>query len=109
MRTPGIISAAALLGACATPQASSDGYVFGEPEFTRTSMTMEIVIHDDLLKLRRSIPNGHVAFGRELMAWSAIDLNRNHCEVQIIDPRHTYAPEALGHELTHCIYGRWHD
>ena len=46
------------------------------------------------------------AEGRDLMAWSV--LRPSGCEVHIVDPAVKYAPEWIGHEIVHCVYGRFH-
>jgi len=47
-----------------------------------------------------------VSDGRELMAWSII--RAGNCEVHIVDPSRSYQPQWTGHEVTHCIWGRFH-
>lgn len=100
--------ALAILAGCKGPAA--DGYKFEGAEYERAHVTLRIVTHDDLPSLRLAAlgAGAQVEQGREIMAWSLISGDRATCTVHVVNPRRSYAPEWLGHELAHCIYGRWH-
>ncbi len=93
---------------------AADGYVFGDPSFERSKLEVEVVLlqstaaleraHKEALATRRG---ARVAAGRELAAFSI--LSEAGCTIYAIDPKVSYKPEFLGHELAHCIYGEWHD
>jgi hypothetical protein len=104
-----LLAAAVLLLSSCEPGGSSgkDGYTFGEPEFTRTEMRLTVVVHPDVEALRRALPgNVRLDGGRELMAFGI--LRQGACEVHVVDPGRAYQPEWMGHELAHCVWGRWH-
>lgn len=103
-----MLAAALALAGCDQPR-GADGYVFGEPEFTRTDMRLEVVLHENLRSLRSALPAGHVETGREAMAWGRVYPDEARCEVHILHPARSYRPEWIGHEIAHCIHGRWHD
>mgnify|MGYP001202550454 CR=1 FL=1 len=94
------------LAACNPSNEAADGYAFGTPEYTATDLHLQIVPHDDLPSLRAAMPAGNEVEGREVMAWSRLYSDR--CEVHIVSPAKTYLPEWIGHEIAHCIHGRWH-
>lgn len=103
--------ALALLAGCDQP--SADGYAFGAKEFTHTAPAIRFVVHRSLTDLRNAAPfdiNAQArSQGRELMAWSTLSgPGHTSCTVHIVDPAVSYQPEWIGHEVTHCIYGRWH-
>jgi hypothetical protein len=97
-----LIFAGLLLSSC-NPVAS-DGYVFEKKEFDRKQFATVIVVHPSLKELRESGPRVE---GRDLMAYGI--LSKGKCEIHIVDPEVSYEPKWMGHELAHCIYGRWHE
>lgn len=97
------------LAGCEQGQRGADGYVFGEPEYTLTDMQLRVVLYDDLITLRKALPAGHLMDGHEAMAWGRLSPTEGRCEVHIVRPARAYLPEWIGHEIAHCIHGRWHD
>ena len=89
---------------------SADGYQFAGKEFDNTDTKIEFVIHPSYRDLRKSARDSGIENNKSVMAFSTLtghDYKR--CVVHIIDPNVSYAPEYIGHEIVHCIYGRWHD
>ena len=84
--------------------ASADGYTFGKAEWIRTDSKISFVIHPSAKALQAAFPGGKGT--DKLAAWSLI--RGDTCIVHIIDPAVSYEPEYIGHEITHCVYGRWH-
>jgi len=82
-----------------------DGYTFEEKEKEELSFMVRVIPHNSLEDLRASFPQ-KVENGRELQAYSIID--GRVCEIHVINPEQLYAPEWLGHELSHCVWGRFH-
>lgn len=90
---------------------AADGYVFQRKEWVQWNPETRIVEHASHRELLAAMPEGTRPRGggsRRVQAWSNISADR-FCEIHIVDPSVSYAPEAIGHELVHCIYGRWHD
>jgi len=86
-----------------------DGYAFERKEYTQTRLDVRIVEHASYRELLAAMPNGGPPRAvRKVQAWSNISPD-GFCEIHIIDQSVSYTPEAIGHELAHCIYGRWHD
>lgn len=88
---------------------AKDGYTFGKTEFVHEDVQIRVVVHRDQPELEREAERlGALANMDDRV--SAFSLIRGKtCEIHILDPRYHYRPELIGHELTHCIYGRWHD
>lgn len=106
------VSPLALMACNGQPEAS-DGYRFQHAEFVHLEPEVTFVVHRNLDDLRRHAPsaaNAQLEGGRRaLFAWSVLTgPTHNRCEVHIVDPTVSYEPEWIGHEVAHCIYGRWH-
>ena len=102
-----VLAALALLAGCKQP--ATDGYRFESPEYERDAVLVRVATHRSLAELRAAAPASAHEDGRALMAWAEIAPDRASCTIHIISPTTTaYAPEWLGHELAHCLYGRWH-
>lgn len=84
---------------------ASDGYRYERGEAGPVRKIV-IVEHGSLVELRSAAPGAAAVEGRELMAWSL--LNGERCEVHVVDPVVKYMPEWIGHEIVHCLKGRWH-
>lgn len=89
---------------------SADGYKFEEKEFESLTPNIEFVPVENKAELvqRFKAANGHIPEDRELQAFSILYPDTNTCIVFIIDPVRSYEPEWIGHEVVHCIYGRFH-
>lgn len=44
----------------------------------------------------------------DLQAYSTYNESGTRCTINIVDPKEQYRPQWLGHELVHCLYGKWH-
>jgi hypothetical protein len=96
----------------------ADNYHFGKKEFERTEITIKIVLlhdRDELITAAEefgleavSLNSGPFALKSTVEAFSLIDKDENKCTIYMKDPDWRYEPESYGHELAHCIWGRWH-
>lgn len=101
------IFAALMLAGCR--QQGADGYAYEHGEFDRRQIAVSVVEHPSLADLRAEAARRGVSDGdREIMAFGLVSTDRPACEIHIVDPSRDYRPEWIGHELTHCIRGRWH-
>ena len=98
--------AALMLTACE----GSDGYRYERTEFDRRQIAVTVVVHSSTADLRAEAKRLDVGAGegKELMAFGIVKANRPACTIHIVEPANGYFPEWIGHELTHCIRGRWH-
>lgn len=102
--------ALAVLASC-NQQASNtgaDGYRFEAPTRDLRGLQVTVFAHDDRADMLKAADKAgaEVEQGRELQAWST--LTRNGCEIHVLNPAKEYEPEWIGHEMTHCIWGEWH-
>lgn len=98
------------LASCDSRPRAADGYTFEKKEYVNATPIISIVTHDSQADLLAAAPPATrreaQAANREIQAWSLI--TSNNCEIHIVDPEVKYDPIWIGHELTHCVYGRWH-
>jgi len=106
----GVAAVAMLLSCSKIAPTGTDGYYFEKETWIHTQFETNIVLvktEDELTML--SEEHGKVnPPGREIFAFSVIDLPSGKCTIYMIDPKVSYKPEEYGHELTHCVYGEWH-
>lgn len=98
-----------LLMAC-TPDSRSgtDGYQFGQPQYTNHNLKIEIIEHRSRYELRQAAKQNGI-FNEDVAAFSTISRSdSSRCTIHILDPHTSYEPEFIGHELVHCIHGQWH-
>lgn len=102
-------AAALLLAACdGGSGVGADGYRFGHKEKQDTELEISVVVHNTRNEVLEAAEDAGVTIpqSRVLMAWG--ELRGSACTIHIISPEVAYEPEWLGHELAHCIWGRWH-
>jgi hypothetical protein len=98
----------------------ADNYNFGKKEFERTEITIKIVLlhdRDELIAAAEKFgldavslisASSPFALKSSVEAFSLIDKDENKCTIYMKDPGWRYEPESYGHDLAHCIWGRWH-
>lgn len=93
-----------------THKVGADGYYFEKETFVRQEIEVSIVFVKDQDEMSALLAaHGRTAAdGREVAAFSTYAVSENKCTIYMIDPRLSYQPEFIGHELTHCIFGNWH-
>lgn len=92
-----------------TPTKGADQYFFEKKEFERQTVEVTFVIfknRGELIKYTRA--NG-IYMPNDVASVSTISKANNKCTIYTIDPSSKYIPEQYGHELMHCLYGRWHE
>jgi hypothetical protein len=114
----GLTVAVGLLSLASCDQVSNkrgaDGYYFEQESFVRTKFSLEVVLVQtpremaDYLKEREGTIKGDVK-PEDVAAFAVISEKDTTCTIYIMDPKVSYQPEFIGHELVHCIYGVWHD
>lgn len=87
---------------------AADGYQFEGKEFEHTDVQLKIVVMRDEQEFE-ALKQKLVPGVDGLEAFSAINPTTNTCTIYVKDPEWEYKPEFIGHELTHCIWGRWHN
>lgn len=100
---------------------AADDYYFSQKEYEITELSVKIVVLKDIADLRKTLEHYGVeevstsrkAFGPFppkliIQAFSILRPASQECVIYITDPNWKYQPEYYGHELAHCIWGRWH-
>lgn len=107
--------AVGMLVACEpSHKVAADGYYFEKAQFTTLTPNVQIVLvktHAEMAALVKQHNPNVVKPGNEVMAFSVLGEHYGQevkCTIYMIDPQVAYAPEFIGHELTHCLYGNWH-
>lgn len=116
MRLIILLVASLFLASCdPSPQRGKDGYYFEKESFTRTTFPIEIVLVETEFEMKRLVEARMAdtvligeATAKQVAAFSIIRLNEDRCTIYMLDPKTSYQPEWIGHELVHCIYGVWH-
>lgn len=107
----------ALTASCpASARKAADGYEFGAAEYVKTDLKVRIVEHPSYREVMRAglaagavLPPEPGVMNRDRAKIGAFSILRpDGCEIHIISAAVDYRPDLLGHELAHCIYGRWH-
>lgn len=98
------------LGSCSpASNRGADGYDFRGPEWTSLTFQVEMVPYSSPVEFRRAaIRLGALAEdGGETRAFAQVQKG-GLCRIHVLDLKVKYEPEWIGHELTHCMHGRWH-
>lgn len=106
MRRGAAIALILALAACG-PQPAADGYKFEKTEFDRERFEVVMVQYDDNKSFLEAA-TAHGAGTEGLQAFAVLRASDTRCEIHIMRVATHYAPEWLGHELAHCMHGRWH-
>lgn len=100
-----LLAATLVLAACGDTPAS-DGYSFGNKQYTRNSVQITVVEYPSLQALNKEAKARGV--NSEVQAFAVLRPPFDTCTIHMVDPSTKYMPEFIGHEFTHCIYGQWH-
>lgn len=92
-----------LLAACDSSR--KDGFVFVRKETNYETITVHIRTYATDKELNDAAKARGVT--TEVNAWGV--LKGNECTIHVRDPSVMYQPEFIGHEIAHCVWGRWHD
>ena len=109
-----IIALCILLTGCAVQETephrvtASDGYRFLVKEYENLSPGVEFILirnEEDREKTLKKV------FGnrwKKIAGFTYWNQNKETCRIYISDPAWKYEPEVIGHEVAHCIWGRFH-
>jgi hypothetical protein len=106
-----ILASVLMFGACASVDGANDAhdsYFFEVKEYEKTELNvvMDISPSVEIFKKKRNkfIPGSD----DDIKSFAVLSPSINKCTIYTIDPVVLYEPEYLGHELAHCIWGRFH-
>lgn len=103
----GLLVLAVIAGCDDTPR-GADGYRFGSKEFSRDRVDLSVVEYSSLEALQTEARARGIGHWRQVQAFATFGRDSATCTIHIVDPARRYAPEFIGHEIAHCLYGRWH-
>ena len=98
-----------LLIGCTTTNRGTDGYSFHKKEYENVTPGVEFVL---LQTAKEKAEVQKKFFGTDwnrVSAFTEWNPEEGVCKIYIMDPYWQYTPELIGHEVAHCIWGRWHD
>jgi len=112
-------AALGLLAAAPAHAKSADGHTYSNPEYHRTEFRVKLVEYDSIKELRQvakeyGLKREEVYYSLvrrrpEINAFALLKNSGEICEIHILNLTIRYQAEWLGHELAHCIGGRWHE
>lgn len=110
MMRAAVLLSTLLLAACdgGLSRTGSDGYRFGAPDFDRDRIEVTLVQYDTRAAFDRAAEGYHVKYVGRLEAFTFVNTAKPICEIHIERVSLNYRPQWLGHELAHCMHGRWH-
>ena len=82
-----------------------DGVIFDNKTTRREQVVVRVTVHENILSLL-NISIGQHEFINEVPIFAKID--GKECHVHIIDPLQNYSPTAIGHAISHCVWGDFH-
>ena len=99
-----------LFGCDQSPSTGSDGYRFGDKQYTQNKVTVDVVIYPTREELNREINRRklNTATTRVVAFTTLYKDDPTRCTIHMMDPAVEYAPEFVGHEFLHCVHGQWH-
>ena len=90
----------------------TDAYRFATKEVEKTEIVLTIKVMPSIAALQEAA-HQHYGFdfdtAARTLAFSAWTVEGKACTIYLLDPSVFYMPDQYGHELMHCVFGRWHD
>lgn len=90
------------------PKQGADGYRFGQKQYTKQEVQINIVTYQSQRELQRVLGNRAGVQAENVVAFSVLQPPFDTCTIHMVDPAVSYQPEYVGHEFLHCVYGQWH-
>lgn len=84
-----------------------DGYEFAHKQVERREFRAKVFTYRTHAALVIASKQWGINLGNNVNGFS-ITVN-GVCQIHIHDPSYSYEPEIAGHEMFHCMYGKWHE
>lgn len=84
-----------------------DGYKFETKEYQKETITVTIKVFASQDALAAYAKENNIK-APNLAAFAKLYPSVDKCTIFVVDPSARYEPEFIGHEFTHCVWGRWH-
>lgn len=88
--------------------AAADGYRLERVEVERAEIHVRFVDYRDRAELLRAADAIGAQAGEHRALEAFAEVKGDACIIHSIDPRRVYRPAWIGHEITHCRFGRFH-
>lgn len=89
--------------------AASDGYRFVQKDYETLQPGVQFVLMRNEEEYREVMRAQFGNSWKKISAFTSWNRNKATCKIYIKDPAWEYTPELIGHEVAHCIWGRFHD
>ena len=89
--------------------AASDGYRFIQKDYETLKPGVEFILMRSPEEYRSVMYEQFGPNWRSISAFTKWNKEKATCKIYIKDPAWAYEPEMIGHEVAHCIWGRFHD
>jgi|GEM_PF-1293165 len=97
------------LASCSdTQRYGVDDYAFERAEFERDQVVVTVVQHATRQDFERAARAAKIASADTIAAFAHFGIEAPTCTIHIERLDAKYQPEWLGHEMAHCIHGRFH-
>lgn len=87
---------------------TSDGYTFNKVVGEQREALIVVQTYQSTEELQRAA-QGLGIIPERLVAFTQYNDKTKLCTIHIVDPKQVHAPQFIGHEVLHCVYGNWHD
>jgi len=106
-----VFMATLFLFGCDTPapSKSKDHYWFETKEYETTELGVSVRLYANKTDLQSAAKALGIADPESIQAFGALKPYASSCTIHLVDPMNNYEPEYYGHELAHCIWGRFHE
>jgi len=105
-----ILASLLALSLASCQPSADDGYTFEKAATRIEERPITVITHSSINELKQyynSQPN-HRKLGANEQLHAYTVIRPKVCEMHVVDPKVSYDPVFMGHELTHCLYGEWH-
>jgi len=86
-----------------------DRYWFETKEYEKTELGVSVRLYANKADLQLAAKAKGITNWEYIQAFGVLKPYINSCTIHIVDPMNNYEPEYYGHELAHCIWGKFHN
>tara|TARA_B110000967_G_C18901961_1_gene576517 strand:- start:13523 stop:13912 length:390 start_codon:yes stop_codon:yes gene_type:complete len=108
-----ILTTLLLVNACDNSPSNNgrgkDNYWFETKEYQKDLVTITLKVYPNKSALRSAAMLKGIDDWKDVQAFASLLPQKNKCTIHLVDPKDSYEPEYYGHELAHCIWGRFHE
>lgn len=100
----------AMVGCDGSPNSrrGADDYYFEKKEYDQKQVTVKVELFETRRAFEVAAREKEIKNPEVLGAFATLANDGSSCTIYTLEPTVSYEPEFLGHELAHCMWGRWH-